>query len=135
MDNSIVLTFSSSPTDILNVDNISINEIKPSEPSISVNTSLSFHCNRHSRSLTISPHFIGYLFRNDGIRYTIRERIVIRKDDRFSHIWRHGIEFFSSKQRFISWIYNICWDKDNVVIMFENNTTRSNRYLLEKYWI
>ena len=87
MDNSTVLAFSSSLTDILDVDNISIDEMEPSEPSTSASTSLSLHCGRHLRSLTVSPHFIGYSFRNDGIRYTVRERTAIRKGDRSSHIW------------------------------------------------
>ena len=86
MDNSTVLTFSSSLTDILDVDNISIDEMKPSELSIFVSTSLSLYCDRHSRSLTVSSHFIEYSFRNDGIRYTIRKKTTIRKDDRFSYI-------------------------------------------------
>ena len=32
-------------------------------------------------------------------------------------------------------MYNICWDKDNTVIMSDGNTTRPDRHLLDKHQI
>ena len=86
MDISTISAFSSSPTNILDVDNISIDEMESPEPSTSVSTSLSLHRDRHSRPSTVSSQFFKYSFRNDGISYTVCERITIRKDDRISHI-------------------------------------------------
>ena len=135
MDNSTVSALSSPPTDILDVDSISIDETRPSEASTPASTSLSLHCGRHSRPSTVSPQFIGYLFQNNGIRYTIHERTAIKRGGRSSHIWRHGTELFLLKQRYINWMCNICWDKGSAVIMSGSNTTRPSRHLLEKHQI
>ena len=135
MDNSTISALSSPPTDILDVDSISIDEMESPEPSTSASTSLSLHRGRYSRPSTVSPQFIGYSFRNDGIPYTIRERTAIRKGGRPSHIWRHGTELFSSKQCSVSWMCNICWDKGSAVVMSRSNTTRPSRHLLEKHRI
>ena len=83
---SIISVLSSSLTDILDVNNISINEMESLELYTFINTLISFYRDRHLESSTVSSQFFRYLFRNDEISYTIYEKIVIRKDDRIFHI-------------------------------------------------
>ena len=143
MDNSTISTLSPPPpSDILDIDDIDVESEAPSSaPSaaaaaaaLPASFSLS-SSRRRSRPLTTAPGFIGYSFKLDGHQYTIGEKSAVRKGGRSSHIWKYGSELSTPKLRYLSWLYNQCWDKGRIVVMSASNTTRPARHLLSKHRI
>lgn len=135
MDNSTISTMSSPPADQYDED-MELEDTAASESSSTpIPTPLSLSFSRRQRPQVAAAHFVGHSFRSGGITYTIRDKSAVKRGGRSSHIWLHGSEVFAAKNRNLSWLCNICWDKGDTVIKSASNTTRPAKHLLEKHHI